>query len=157
MEDLKIMNNEIQVFENQEFGEIRIIQRNNQIWFIGRDVTDVLAYQNNRDAIRIHVDDEDKADVVIHDGSQNRKMAIINESGLYSLILSSKMPKAKAFKRWVTSEVLPSIRKHGAYITGDTLDDFHDWLSRKSCSLEYALFQHNQAGLLLFRVLLSMR
>ena len=85
------MQNQIQVFENKKFGEIRTVELNGQVWFVGKDVTDVLAYQNNRDAIRVHVDDEDKAAVAIHDGRQDRQMAVINESGLYSLILSSKL------------------------------------------------------------------
>lgn len=78
---------------------------NQEPWFVGKDVAEALGYANTRDALRVHVDDEDKADVVIHDGRQNRTMAVlINESGLYSLILSSKLPSAKAFKRWVTGE-----------------------------------------------------
>ena len=115
------MQNQLQIFENREFGKIRVIEKDGQPWFVGKDITDVLAYQNNRDAVKVHVDDEDKAAVVIHDGRQKRKMIVINESGLYSLILSSKLPTAKTFKRWVTSEVLPSVRQHGAYITDDTL------------------------------------
>lgn len=116
------MTNNTQLFENKDFGKLRVVGNNGQPWFIAKDVTDILAYQNNRDAIRVHVDAEDKATVVIHDGRQNRKMLIINESGLYSLILSSKLPAAKAFKRWVTSDILPSVRQHGAYITDNTLD-----------------------------------
>lgn len=110
MKDLKIFNNE-------EFGKIRtIIDENNEPWFVGKDVADVLQYSNTRDALARHVDKEDKSDVAIHDGRQNRKQTVINESGLYSLIFSSKMEKAKEFKRWVTSEVLPAIRKDGGYM-----------------------------------------
>ena len=116
------MKNQMQVFENKDFGKVRVIDINGVTWFIGKDITDILAYQNNRDAMRVHVDGDDKSTVVIHDGRQNRRMVIINESGLYSLILSSKLPAAKAFKRWVTSEILPSVRKYGAYITDDALD-----------------------------------
>lgn len=84
-------------------------------WFVGKDAAEILGYSNTRDALWKHVDDEDKTDVAIHDGSQNRNMTVINESGLYSLILKSKLPSSKRFKRWVTSEVLPSIRKTGGY------------------------------------------
>jgi len=107
--------NQLQVFQNNEFGQIRTLTIDNEPWFVGKDVADALGYSNTRDALSKHVDDEDKSDVAIHDGSQNRNMTIINESGLYSLIMSSKLPSAKKFKRWVTSEVLPSIRKTGSY------------------------------------------
>lgn len=109
-------------FSNNEFGEIRVLEVNNEPWFVGKDVAEVLGYANTRSALRTHTDEEDKSEVAIHDGSQNRNMTIINESGLYSLILSSKMENAKKFKRWVTSEVLPSIRKHGAYMTENTIE-----------------------------------
>ena len=115
------MENQMQIFENKDFGKVRVVEIDGVTWFVGKDVTDILAYQNNRDALRVHVDDEDKSNVVIHDGRQNRKMVIINESGLYSLILSSKLPAAKAFKRWVTSEILPSVRRNGLYVTDDAL------------------------------------
>jgi len=113
----------IQIFKNQKFGEIRTVSKNNEIFFIGSDIAKGLGYKNTRDAIKRHVDKEDKADVVFHDGSQNRSAIGINESGLYSLILSSELPNAKDFKRWVTSEVLPSIRKHGAYLTDNVMDN----------------------------------
>ena len=114
-------NNNIQIFNNNEFGNLRTLLVNNIPYFIGKDITDKLEYQNgSRDIIR-HVDEEDRISVTIHDGKQNRNMIAINESGLYSLILSSKLPKAKEFKRWVTSEVLPSIRQHGVYITDEVL------------------------------------
>lgn len=112
--------NEITVFNNENFGDVRIVQVDDNPWFVAKDVTDILMYQNGRDALSRHVDDEDKADVVIHDGSQNRNMTIINESGLYSLVLSSKLESAKKFKRWITSEVIPQIRKTGAYHTPKT-------------------------------------
>ena len=115
--------NELQIFKNEEFGEIRTIEVNNQPWFVGKDVADILGYSNTRDALAKHVDSEDKADVAIHDGRQNRYMSVINESGLYSLVLSSKLPTAKKFKRWVTSEVLPSIRKNGGYLTPDKVEE----------------------------------
>ena len=114
--------NELQFFNNPEFGLIRALEKDSDIWFVGKDVAEVLGYSNTRDALAKHVDNEDKADVAIHDGRQNRSMTIINESGLYSLVLSSKLPNAKKFKRWVTSEVLPSIRKHGMYATAQTIE-----------------------------------
>ena len=111
------MNN-LQLFNNPDFGEIRALELDGQPWFVGKDVARALGYSNVRDAINRHVDPEDKG-VVKHDtpgGTQ--EMTIINESGLYSLVLSSRLPGAKQFKRWVTSEVLPSIRKSGGYING---------------------------------------
>lgn len=113
--------NKIQVW-NYESSEVRTVQVNGEPWFVGKDVATVLGYSNTRDAIARHVDEEDKAGVGIHDGSQMREVVVVNESGLYSLVLSSKLPNAKKFKRWVTSEVLPSIRKHGAYMTEQTLE-----------------------------------
>lgn len=113
---------ELQVFKNEEFGEIRTIEIDNEPWFVGKDVAEALGYKNVRDAIKRHVDEEDKGGVK-HDtlgGEQN--LTVINESGLYSLILSSKLQSAKKFKRWVTSEVIPNIRKHGAYMTPETVE-----------------------------------
>ncbi len=112
------MANEVQIFENAEFGKVRTIVKDGEPYFIGKDVADILGYTNSRKAIGDHVDEEDKNTVTIRDGIQgNPNVTIINESGLYSLILSSKLPAAKKFKRWVTSEVLPSIRKTGSYST----------------------------------------
>lgn len=111
------MNN-LQIFDSPDFGQIRTIQQNGEPWFVGKDVAEILGYSNTKDAIAKHVDDEDKLGAQIATSGQNRNMTIINESGLYSLILSSKMPKAKEFKRWVTSEVIPAIRKTGGYIAG---------------------------------------
>lgn len=110
--------NEIQAF-NFEGNRVRVVNINNEPWFIGRDVAEVLGYSNKAKALINHVDQEDKNIVPIRDGITrgNPNKIIINESGLYSLILSSKMPTAKVFKRWVTSEVLPAIRKHGVYMT----------------------------------------
>ena len=110
------MANEVQIFENAEFGKVRTIVKDGEPYFVGKDVADILGYTNSRKAIGDHVDEEDKNTVTIRDGIQgNPNVTIINESGLYSLILSSKLPAAKKFKRWVTSEVLPSIRKTGSY------------------------------------------
>lgn len=113
--------NEIQTFNNPVFGEIRTVTINDEPWFVGKDVALVLGYKDTSDALKRHVDGEDKLTRCFTDSGQNREMFIINESGLYSLILSSKLPGAKDFKKWVTSEVLPSIRKHGAYMTPETL------------------------------------
>ena len=116
------MQNNIQQFENQEFGKVRVLQRDGQSWFVGKDVTEALGYGNSRAALAKHVDDEDKDVTKCDTPGGEQRVAIINESGLYCLILSSKLPTAKAFKRWVTSEILPTIRQHGAYITRDTLE-----------------------------------
>lgn len=112
------MANEVQIFENAEFGKVRTIVKDGEPYFIGKDVAEILGYSNTRDALAKHVDDEDKNTVAIRDGIQgNPNLTIINESGVYALIFGSKLPKAKQFKRWVTSEVLPSIRKTGSYST----------------------------------------
>lgn len=106
---------DLRIFENEEFGKVRTTTIDSEPWFVGKDVAAALGYKNSRDALAKHVDEEDK-DVAKRDtlgGTQ--EMIIINESGLYSLILSSKLPNAKRFKRWVTSEVLPAIRKTGSY------------------------------------------
>lgn len=114
--------NELKIFENEQFGEVRTMSIENTPYFVGKDIGEILGYDRPDKALDKHVDDEDKLMVQIGTSGQNRNMYVINESGLYSLILSSKMPKAKEFKRWVTSEVLPSIRKNGAYMTGETLE-----------------------------------
>ena len=106
----------IQIFRNEIFGEIRTCQVNNQIMFVGKDVAQALGYSNVRDALSKHVDAEDKGVAKCDTLGGTQKMVFINESGLYALILSSKLPQAKAFKRWVTSEVLPQIRMTGGYI-----------------------------------------
>ena len=112
------MNTAIRIFTSEVFGEIRTCQVNNQIMFVGKDVAMALGYANTRKAVLDHVDKEDREDgVTIRDAiGRDQKATFINESGLYALILSSKLPQAKAFKRWVTSEVLPQIRKTGGYI-----------------------------------------
>ena len=115
---------ELQVFSNAEFGSVRSVMINNEPDFVGKDVAEVLGYSNTRDALARHVDEEDKNTVVNPDGNRgNPNITIINESGLYSLILSSKLPNAKQFKRWVTSEVLPAIRKHGVFAVDAMLND----------------------------------
>ena len=109
------MSNEIKIFENEEFGSVRTMEINGKPYFVGKDVTDILGYQNGSRDINRHVDEDDREKVMIFDGNQDKESIIINESGLYSLILSSKLPNAKKFKRWVTSEILPAIRKTGSY------------------------------------------
>lgn len=113
----------VQVFKNEEFGSVRAIERNGEPWFIGKDMAEILGYTNTAKAIRDHVDDEDKLTERIVLSGQNREAFLINESGLYSLILGSKLPSAKRFKHWVTSEVLPAIRRHGVYMTDDKAYD----------------------------------
>ena len=105
------MNNEVKVFQNLEFGSVRTVNIDGAPWFVGKDVANILGYSNSRKAIGDHVDDEDKVITKCNTIRGVQNIAIINESGLYSLILSSKLPSAKRFKRWVTSEILPSIRK----------------------------------------------
>lgn len=112
--------NEIQIFKNEDIGAIRTIDINGEPWFIGKDVTDILGYANSRKAIGDHVDDEDKGVTKCDTLGGVQEMAIINESGLYSLVLSSKLESARKFKRWITSEVIPQIRKTGAYHTPKT-------------------------------------
>ena len=108
--------NDLQVFNNPEFGEIRAVEIDGEPWFVGKDVAAALGYSDTAQAVRKHVDDEDKGVVDSTTPGGVQKVAIINESGVYSLIFSSKLESAKKFKRWVTSEVLPSIRRHGAYV-----------------------------------------
>ena len=112
----------LKLFNNPEFGTIRVISIEDEPWLVGKDVAAALGYNNTKDALAAHVDDEDKRIIQRSENATleipNRGMTIINESGLYSLVLSSKLPGAKKFRRWVTSEVLPSIRKTGGYIQG---------------------------------------
>ena len=117
--------NKIMIFENEEFGKIRSTVINGEPWFVGKDIAKILGYRDTSDALKKHVDAEDKLSRYFADSGQNRLMYVINESGFYSLVLSSKMPKAKKFKRWVTSEVLPTIRKTGGYV--DDPDKFADY------------------------------
>lgn len=117
------MKNKIEIFKNEEFGEVRVLTIDNEPWFVGKDVAEILNYKECNKAISRHVDEDDRMKHPITDNLGRKQEAyIINESGLYSLILSSKLPTAKKFKRWVTSEVLPSIRKHGAYMTEETIE-----------------------------------
>ena len=113
--------NEIVLFEHEDFGKVRTMMIDGEPWFVGKDVAITLGYKDTSDALKKHVDTEDKLSRRFADSGQNREMYVINESGLYSLILSSKLPSAKQFKRWITFEVLPSLRKHGAYFTSQAL------------------------------------
>lgn len=111
------MNNELQIFNNPEFGEVRRVEINGVFWLVGKDVAMALGYKDTINAIKAHVDLEDKGTWQIATPSGIQDMIIINESGVYSLIFSSKLPDAKKFKKWVTSEVLPSVRQTGSYST----------------------------------------
>lgn len=118
---------ELQVFNNAEFGSVHDLMVNGEPYFVGKDVAEILGYGNTRDALAAHVDEEDKAVIQKSEIATleipNRGLTVINESGLYSLILSSKLPSAKRFKRWVTSEVLPAIRKHGVFVMDDIVNN----------------------------------
>lgn len=115
--------NELKIFENPDFGIVRTVTINGEPWLVGKDVAEALGYSNTRDALDRHVATEDKNTVANPDGKRgNPNMTIINESGLYALVMSSKLPTARRYKHWVTSEVLPSIRKHGLYATAETAE-----------------------------------
>lgn len=116
--------NELKVFNSPEFGQVRTFDKGGEPWFVGKDVATILGYERTADAIRAHVDDDDKGVGEIQTPGGKQKIVIINESGLYSLVLSSKLPTAKKFKHWITSEVLPAIRKTGGYIANaETMTD----------------------------------
>ena len=108
--------NELQIFNNEEFGQIRTIEVNGEPWFVGKDIAQALQYSDTRKAVVMHVDEDDRTNCPIIDSlGREQDTTVINESGMYALIMSSKLPKAKEFKHWVTSEVLPAIRKTGYY------------------------------------------
>lgn len=107
--------NDIMIFNNEEFGQLRTTEINGEVWFVGKDVTDILGYQNGSRDINRHVDEEDRQKVMVFDGNQDKETIVINESGVYALVFGSKLQSAKKFKHWVTHEVLPSIRKTGGY------------------------------------------
>nr|DAH86923.1 MAG TPA: repressor domain protein [Caudoviricetes sp.] len=127
---------EIKIFKNPQFGTIRTMEKDGEPWFVGKDVADTLGYQNGSRDINRHVDDEDRHKVMLFDGKQNKETIIVNESGLYSLILSSKLPSAKQFKRWITHEVLPSIRKTGGYNADATMQSVVQTLATMQHVLE---------------------
>ena len=110
--------NELKIFESPAFGQVRTVERQGEPWFVGKDVATALGYTNTADAIQKHVDEEDKLTSQIAMAGQRRNVVFINEAGLYSLVLSSRLPAARAFKHWIPSEVIPSIRKTGGYIAG---------------------------------------
>lgn len=113
--------NDLQVFNNAMFGNVRILMRNNEPWFVAKDVCDCLEINNSRQALS-RLDADEKSSVILNDGTPgNPEKSVVNEYGLYSLVLSSRKPEAKEFRRWITHEVLPSIRMHGAYMTSDVL------------------------------------
>ena len=143
---------DIKVFENSEFGSVRTVLINGEPYFVGKDVAEILKYANPRKALIDHVDLEDRYcgdGVTIHDSiGREQQPVVINESGMYSLVLSSKMPNANKFKRWVTSEILPSIRKHGAYMTPEKLEEVllnPDTLIRLATELKEEREQRKQA------------
>lgn len=107
--------NELRIFNNADFGDVRTVEKDGNIWFVGKDVAEALGYARTADAVKAHIDADDKGVCDLPTPGGRQETTIINESGLYSLVLSSKLPKAKAFKRWITSEVIPSIRKTGSY------------------------------------------
>lgn len=119
----KSKGKELQIFNNPEFGEIRTTVIDGEPWLVGKDVATALGYVDTFGALKKHVDDEDKQNCQNDSFESPRGMTIINESGLYSLVLSSKLPTAKKFKRWVTSEILPAIRKHGGYMTPEKVEE----------------------------------
>ena len=124
--------NEIMTFNNMEFGKIRTIEKDGEPWFLGRDITEALGYQNGSRDIDRHVDREDITTEQIVLSGQRREVILINESGLYSLIMGSRLPNAKKFKRWVTSEVLPQIRKTGGYHLPQTYSEALRALAEKA-------------------------
>lgn len=115
--------NELQIFENSEFGTVRTVEINNEIYFVGKDVATALGYRDTSDALKKHVSEEDKLTRRFADSGQSREMYVINESGLYALIFGSKLESAKRFKHWVTSEVLPNVRKYGMYAVDELLNN----------------------------------
>ena len=135
--------NEIKVFTNEDFGEVRTLEIDGAPWFIGKDVAQRLGYSNTRDALANHVDEEDKGVAKCDTLGGAQEMAIINESGLYSLVLSSKLESARKFKRWITSEVIPQIRKTGAYHVPQTYAQALRELADKAEKME-ALQKQNQ-------------
>lgn len=137
--------NELKVFENPAFGQVRTIEIDNEPWFVGKDVAEALGYERAAKAVQDHVDDDDKDAVPIQDSiGRMQKTPIINESGLYSLILSSKLPTAKEFKRWVTHDVIPSIRKTGGYITGEESMSDDELLAKALQVAQVKLAQRNE-------------
>lgn len=136
----------ITVFNNETFGKLRSVLIDGEPWFVGKDVADILGYQNGSRDINRHVDEEDRRKVMVFDGNQNKETTIINESGLYSLILSSKLPSAKKFKHWVTSEVLPSLRKTGknTVVIGNTSLSIKEYAGKRVVTFKDIDMVHNR-------------
>lgn len=134
------MSKEIQIFTNEQFGEVRTLTKDGEPWFVGKDVADILGYSDTAQAVRKHIDNEDKGVVEMTTPGGKQPVTIINESGLYSLILSSKLPTAKEFKHWVTSEVLPSIHKTGEYKITPAQQNRLDIMERNSRAREASLW-----------------
>ena len=137
--------NKIMIFENEEFGKVRSTVINGEPWFVGKDIAKILGYRDTSDALKKHVEAEDKLSRYFADSGQNRLMYVINESGFYSLVLSSKMPKAKKFKHWVTSEVLPTIRKNGGFVNNPKkfVDTYFPSADSYTKDFILALLEHN--------------
>lgn len=137
--------NKIQIFKNEQFGEVRVIDQNGEPWFVGKDVATILGYAKPLNALATHVDEDDSLKQGLIDSmGRTQETIIINESGLYSLILSSKLPQAKQFKRWVASEVLPSIRKHGGYIKGQESMTDEELLSKALLMAQSKIEERNR-------------
>ena len=115
--------NELQIFENPAFGKIKTVVKNAEPWFVGKEIATILGYKDTSDALKKHVDDDDKGVGKMPTPGGKQKVIIINESGLYSLVISSKLPQAKSFKRWITKDVIPAIRKHGGYLTNEKIEE----------------------------------
>lgn len=130
--------NELQIFNSEEFGDIRTVQLNNETYFVGKDVATALGYADTFGALKKHIMDEDKLVCQIDSAGQKRDVTVINESGLYALIFGSKLESAKRFKHWVTSEVLPAIRKTGAYQKPMTTDQKIQLLAQGNVELTVA-------------------
>ncbi len=133
----------LQIFKNEDFGEIRTLEIENELFFVGKDVAEILGYKNHNKAIKDHIEEEDKGVTKWDTPYGKQKMVVINESGLYSLILSSKLPNAKKFKRWVTSEVLPAIRKTGGYIPVTETDTEQEILAKAMQIMDKTIKQQN--------------
>lgn len=136
--------NELQIFKSEEFGEVRTILINEEPWFVGKDVATALGYSNTRDALMAHVEEEDKGVVKCDTPGGKQDMVAVNESGLYALIFGSKLSDAKKFKRWVTTEVLPSIRKTGGYGKVMTIPEQIKLLAQGNVELEKKIDSVNE-------------
>lgn len=140
------MESKMKVFENKEFGFVRTVMVGNEPWFVGKDVAAALGYKNPQEAVRTHIFDEDKGVSEILTPGGTQKLTVINESGLYSLILASKIPSARAFKKWVTSEILPTIRRHGAYISDPLRQKIADNPGLLEKIVETMMYERNRAN-----------